>query len=100
MYKRQIQCCVKLQDSAKETFNNLKQAYGDESMSRAQGWDKAFLDGRETMEDEHHSGEPSTAQTDENVLKVRDLIKSDQSDEWHTKDSPHPKKSTICNGYL
>ena len=41
-------------------------------------WHKAFLDGRETVEDEPRCGRPCTSKTDENVTKVRDLVRSDQ----------------------
>jgi len=42
-------------------------------MSRAQvfRWYKAFLDGRENVEDEPRSGRTCTSKTDENVTKVR-----------------------------
>lgn len=60
----------KLQDSAIETSNKLKQAYEDEAISQA--WffrcHKAFLNGHENMEDEPHY---------ENVLKVWDAVKSE-----------------------
>jgi len=41
-------------------------------------WHKAFLDGRESMEDEPHSRRPCTSKTDENVTKARDLVRSDR----------------------
>jgi len=41
-------------------------------------WHKAFLDGRESVEDEPHSGRPCTSKTDKNVTKVRDLVRSDR----------------------
>ncbi|KAL4085370.1 hypothetical protein QTP88_027229 [Uroleucon formosanum] len=34
--------------------------------------------GRETIEDEPRSGRPSTAKTEENVIRVRDLVRSDR----------------------
>ena len=34
------------------------------------------MDGREGVEDEHRSGRPCTSKTDENVTKVRDLLRS------------------------
>ena len=40
--------CVKLGDSATTTHGNLKQAFGDDAMSRAQAfrWHKMFSEGR------------------------------------------------------
>ena len=47
-------------------------------------WHKAFLDGRESVEDEPHSGRPCTSKTDENVTKVRGLreVWSTFESEW------------------
>ncbi|PRD34759.1 UNVERIFIED_CONTAM: hypothetical protein NCL1_13646 [Trichonephila clavipes] len=47
-----------------ETFAKLEQAYGDK--------------GRESIEDEPHSGRPSVSKTTENVVRVRDLVRSDR----------------------
>lgn len=75
-----IRFCFKLGHSATETFQKLQQAYGDSVLSRAQvfRWFKEFSEGREAIEDEPRSGRPSTAKTDENVIKVRDLVRSDR----------------------
>ncbi|XP_026816229.1 protein GVQW3-like [Rhopalosiphum maidis] len=75
-----IRFCFKLGHSATETFQKLQQAYGDSVLLRAQvfRWFKAFSEGREAIEDEPRSGRPSTAKTDENVIKVRDLVRSDR----------------------
>ena len=72
--------CFKLGYSATETFQKLQQAYGESVLSRAQvfRWFKAFSEGREAIEDEPRSGRPSTAKTDENVIRVRDLVRSDR----------------------
>jgi len=45
---------------------------------RIQQWHKVFLDGRESVEDESFSGIPCTSKADENVTKVRDLVRSDR----------------------
>jgi len=58
---------------------------GHHALSRTQvfKWHKAFLDGRESVEDEPRSGRPCTSKTDENVTKMRDLVRSDRSlTEW------------------
>ena len=75
-----IKFCVKLGESASVTFEKLKQAYGEHSLSRAQvfRWHKSFLEGREHVEDEHRSGRPSTSTTDENIERVNTLVRSDR----------------------
>ena len=46
--------CIKLGESATETYEELQRAYGEHSLSRAQvfKWHKSFLEGREQVEDE------------------------------------------------
>lgn len=75
-----IKFCVKLGKSATETLGMCQQAYGNDSLSRAQifNWHKCFKEGRENVEDEDRSGRPSTSRTDQNVQKVRDVLNSDR----------------------
>jgi len=63
-----------------KTQQKLKKNYGEHAVSRAQvfSWHKAFLDGRESVEDEPCSGTPCTSKMDENVTKVRAVMRSDQ----------------------
>ncbi|GFV74566.1 putative mariner transposase [Trichonephila clavipes] len=74
-----IKFCFRLRHNATETFAKLQQAYGDSVLSRAQVflWFKAFSEGRESIEDEPRSGRPSVSKTTENVVRVRDLVRSD-----------------------
>jgi len=74
-----IKFCVKLGETGIETFNKLKQAYGEHGLSRSQvfKWYKAFSEGRESIKDEPHSGRPSTSKTDNNVEKVQALVRLD-----------------------
>jgi HTH domain in Mos1 transposase len=74
-----IKFCVKLGESASVTFEELKQAYGEHSLSQTQvfRWHKSFLEGREHVEDEHRSGRLSTSKTDENIERVNTLVRSD-----------------------
>jgi len=74
-----ITFCVKLGESATVTYENLQRAYGEHSLSRTQvfRWHKSFLEGREQVEDKPHAGRPSTSKTDNNVERVRSLVRSD-----------------------
>ena len=75
-----IKFCVKLNENATETYEKLRRAYGEHALSRTHvfSWHKAFLDGRESVEDEPRCGRPCTSKTEENVTKVRDLVRSDR----------------------
>jgi len=75
-----IKFCVKLGETGIETFNKLKQAYGEHALWRSQvfKWYKAFSEGRESIKDEPRSGRPSTSKTDNNVEIVRTLVRSDR----------------------
>lgn len=75
-----IKFCVKLGESATVAYEKLQRAYGEHSLSRAQvfRWHKSFLEGREQVEDEPRAGRPSTSKTDDNVERVRSLVRSDR----------------------
>ena len=72
-----IKFCVKLGESATVTYEKLQRAYGEHSLSRAQlfRWYKSFLEGREQVEDEPRAG---PQKTDDNVERVRSLVRSDR----------------------
>ena len=74
-----IKFCVKLGETATLTYENLQRAYGEHSLYRAQvlRWHKPFLEGRELVEDEPRTGRPSTSKMDDNVERVRSLVRSD-----------------------
>jgi len=73
-----IKFCVKLGKSATVTYEKLQRAYGEHSLSRAQVFRryKSFSEGREQVEDEPRVGRPSTSKTDDNVERVRSLVRS------------------------
>ena len=75
-----IKFCVKLGETGIETFNKLKQAYGEHAFSRSQvfKWYNAFSEGRESIKDEPRSGRFSTSKTDNNVEKEQALVRSDR----------------------
>ena len=75
-----IKFCVKLGESATVTYEKLQRAYGKHSLSRAQviRWHKSFLEGREQVEDESRAGRLLTSKSDDNVERVRSLVRSDR----------------------
>jgi len=74
-----IKFCVKLGKSATVTYEKLQRAYGEYSLPRVQvfRWHKSFLEGWEQVEDKPRAGRPSTSKTDDNVERVRSLVRSD-----------------------
>ncbi|GFW88138.1 HTH_48 domain-containing protein [Trichonephila clavipes] len=79
--------CFRLGHNATETFAKLQQAYGDSVLSKAQvfRWFKALSEGIESNEDEPRSGRPSVSKTAENVVRVRDPVRSDRRLTNHLK---------------
>jgi len=75
-----ITFCVKLGDSATVAYEKLQRDYGKHSLSMAQGfrWHKSFLEGLEQVDEEPRAGRPSTSKTDDNVERVRSLVRSDR----------------------
>jgi len=58
----------------------LKEAFGEQSLSQVRTfeWFKRFKDGKESVEDDKHSGWPSTCTTPEKIMKVREVILEDR----------------------
>jgi hypothetical protein len=54
----------------------LKQAFGDEAMSRTQTheWYKPFKETKTSLENNEHSGQPSAKKNEENIQKVQKVI--------------------------
>ena len=67
---------VKLKKSATETFQLLTEAYGENGVTRARvfEWHKTIF-GKEGKREWDRPGRPRTAVTDENIEKVRDVIR-------------------------
>ena len=72
--------CAKLNKTATQTFGMIQETYKEEAMSRAMVfmWHKRFKEGRKDFEDDDRAGRPSTSRTDENVVKVRELLNNDR----------------------
>ena len=57
----------------------MTEAYGEDCMSRARVFElrKIFSEGRESVKDDDRPGRLRTAVTDDNIEKVRDVIRKD-----------------------
>ena len=75
-----IKFCFKLNKTAAETQQMLKEAFGEQALSQARTfeWFKHFKDGQESVVDHKHSGWLSTCTTLEMIAKVRDVILEDR----------------------
>ena len=71
-----VKFCVKLGKSATETCDLLKKVYGDECLSRTQGfeWVEMFKEEREEIGDNQHPGRPSTSKIDTNIEKISEIV--------------------------
>jgi len=72
--------CFKMQKSAKETHEMLKLVYGDAAVTMKMVYKRfeRFRKGCESVEDEERSGRPSTSKTQENVVRVSEMIQSNR----------------------
>ena len=66
--------------SASEMLSALQQVYGDTALKKSTvyDWFSWFKNGQETVEDDKHSGSPSTSRTEEMIEKVQQLIHRDR----------------------
>jgi len=71
-----ITFCVNLGKTGSETFEMLKQAFGDSYMSRRRSfeWFGRFKNGRTSTANDDRSGRPSTATTPSKVEEVRAAV--------------------------
>ena len=75
-----VKFCVKIGKSVTETSEMMKIAFGEEATCSTQTyeWWKRFKEGRTSVDDDPRSGRPSTSKTDDNVEKVREVIRSNR----------------------
>ena len=75
-----IKFCVRLGKTGSETFEMLKQAFGDSCMSRSRTfeWFGRFKNGRISTANDERSGRPSTATTPSKVEQVRAAVNQDR----------------------
>ena len=55
----------------------IVQVYGDNAMKKTAvyKWEKRFSDGRESANDEERSGRLATSRTEENIVKIRQILR-------------------------
>jgi hypothetical protein len=75
-----IKFCFKLNKTAAEVDQMLKEAFGEQALSQARTfeWFKHFKDGWESVENHKHSGQLSTCKTPEIIVNVREVIPGDR----------------------
>jgi hypothetical protein len=75
-----IKFLAKLKKAVTKMCLLLREVYGEDTLSRARvfEWHRRFLGGREDVEDDERPGCPVTVKTDENVDKVRTLVRNDR----------------------
>ena len=75
-----VKFCVKLGKSTTETFAMLNMAYGDVAMKQATcfRWHKRFKNGQLSVEDDEHSGRPSTSTDDPHIDEINTLVRANQ----------------------
>jgi len=80
-----ITFCFKLNKTAPETHRKLKEAFGEQALSQARTfeWFKRSKDGRESVQDDKHSGRPSTCTTQEMIADVLEVILKDRRQTIH-----------------
>jgi hypothetical protein len=71
---------VKVKKTATKTFNLLCQACGENTLLRPRlfKWHNRFSEGREDVKDDEQPGCPVTIKTNDNVEKVRTLVRMDR----------------------
>jgi hypothetical protein len=71
-----IKFCQQLGKTATETYEMRQQAFGETALSRCKifEWYSRFENGRTSIDDDTHTGRPSTARTDDTVHRVNAVI--------------------------
>jgi hypothetical protein len=71
-----IKFCVKLKKTATETFEMLKSAYGEVSLSKTSvfEWHKWFNEGRRSSQDDERKGRSSTSRTEESKEVIQKCL--------------------------
>lgn len=72
-----IKFCFKIGKTFTETFELMKQVYGDDCLSRSRvhEWYSRFKEGREDLNDGEHVGQPKFVITKDSIETVREFVK-------------------------
>lgn len=75
-----IKFCFKIGNTASETYDKIKQVYGESCLSRTRvfDWFKQFKKGRTSVDDEERAGRPRTSNTHENAERIRAILAKDR----------------------
>jgi len=75
-----VKFCFLLDKNATETVVILNTPYKDDAMGKTQvyEWFSRFKNGDTLIEDKPRFGRPSTSRTDENVVKVKEIVLADR----------------------
>jgi hypothetical protein len=75
-----VKFCAKLGKGASETLQMLTKAYGAHTMKTSSVFErhKRFKECREDVKDGERIGRPKSHRTEENVGKVRKMVRSDR----------------------
>ena len=75
-----VKFCFKLRKTFTETFQILRQAYGEDCLNRTQCYEgyQRFKSGRTSIEDDPTSGRPSSSMGDDHIEKVRSVIRENR----------------------
>ena len=75
-----IKFLVNLGKSGNEIGEMLGKVYGDNAMKKTAvyKWVKSFSEGRESVTDEESSGWPATSITEENITKIRQIVRKNR----------------------
>ena len=76
-----IKFFCKVDYSATKTVEQIQKAYGDAALSRTTifEWHKQFREGRESVNDDERSGQPTKSRTDDNIAVVDKMVKEDRN---------------------
>jgi len=75
-----IKFLVKPGKSGNEIREMLVQVYRDNAVKKTAvyKWVKRFSEGRESVTDEERSGLPATSRTEENIAKIRQIVRENR----------------------
>jgi hypothetical protein len=76
-----IKFCLKLKKPLTETFEMLRNAYGEECLSRTNmfKWHKNVKEGRESLQDDEWKDRPSTSRREESTKVIQKGLAEDRT---------------------